>query len=261
MRERRRSLQRAVLLVCLMSGAHAGLACDRADLLLCDTFEGRAVGDPPNPELWSLQLGAGSSIAIDNAHAVSGQHAARIAVMQDRQWAYMQNKSIFPVAENGFWGRLSFRIDAERPKTEGLVHWNLIEAMADSDPIRMYRYGGISVPELGRNYFNWNHEMRPRPDGFSELSQDDDLNARVDPGQWHCVEWQFDGLTNTSRFFWDGIERDALTVIGEAGGVAFDMRPFRALNIGFTLYQPIQQDYVVWIDDVAVDRARIGCPS
>ena len=123
----------------------------------------------------------------------------------------------------------------------------------------MFRYGGISVPELGRNHFNWNHEMRPRPDGFDELSQDDDRSSRVSTGDWICVEWMFDTETDESRFFWNGDEREALHVLGAAEGVSFDMEPFQALNLGFTIYQPIRADYVVWIDEIAVALDRIGC--
>ena len=236
-------------------------SCETASHLLCENFETALVGDVPDPALWSLQLGEGSTIVVDDTHTAGGRHAVRIEVTQDRQWAYLQNTSLFPAAGQGFWGRLFFRIGAERPDNEGLVHWNLIEAMAEHDPIRMYRYGGISVPELDRNYFNWNHEMRPRPDGFSELSQDDHLDARVRAAMWHCVEWHFDVATNTSRFFWNGEEREALRISQQADGVPFEMLPFRALNVGFTLYQPILQDYVVWIDEIAVDETRIGCPT
>lgn len=235
--------------------------CDAPGVLLCEDFEQTAVGTAPTPGIWQVQLGDGSEIVVDDETAAHGRQAARITVSQDRKWAYLQTESVFPMAERRMWGRMYFNIRDERPADEALVHWNLIEAMSGSDPIRMYRYGGISVPELGRNHFNWNHEMRPRPDGFNELSKDDDFSARVPAGEWICVEWMFDEDTDDSRFFWNGAEREALHVTGSAGGVSFDMEPFRALNVGFTIYQPIKADYVVWIDDVAVGLERIGCQN
>ena len=78
-------------------------------------------------------------------------------------------------------------------------------------------------------------------------------------GEWICVEWMFDADSDESRLIWNGAERAALHVVGSAGGVAFDMEPFRALNIGFTIYQPIKAEYVVWIDEIAVGLDRIGC--
>ncbi len=231
-------------------------ACDFA---LCESFEGADVGSAPDPAIWKLTTGEGSSIVVDDAQVFRGQRAARVDVTQDRQWAYVQTTAIFPEAEGGFWGRLYFKIKDERPADEGLVHWNIVEAMAERNPIKMYRYGGISVPELGRNYFNWNHEMRPRLPGFAELSVDDDYVARVDAGVWHCIEWMFDAQTDASRFFWNGQERSALGVTGETNGTAFDMPPFRALNVGFTIYQPIVGDYTAWIDEIALGESRIGC--
>lgn len=35
----------------------------------------------------------------------------------------------------------------------------------------------------------------------------------------------------------------------------------RALNIGFTIYQPILKPYEVWIDEVVIGEDRIGCPG
>jgi hypothetical protein len=245
----------------LMALAAFVLSVTRAatcDYSLCEDFEGVETGRAPDPHIWKLNTGDGSTIVVDDAHAVRGTKSARVQVTRDRQWAYMETTAIFPEAANGFWGRLYLRLDSERTG-EGLVHWNIVEAVAERDPIKMYRYGGISIPELGRNYFNWNHEMRPRPPGFNELGVDDDFDAHVEAGVWHCLEWLFDPETDTSRFFWNGDERSALNVAGMANTVAFDMPPLRALNVGFTVYQPIARDFTVWIDEIAVSNSRIGC--
>lgn len=242
-----------------MPGQASDLSRAESSYLLYDGFESVAAGSEPSPELWSLELGEGSGIEIDEAFAAAGMHSARVTVTQDRKWAYLQTRTIFPSAERRFWGRLYFRIRDERPNDEGLVHWNLIEAIAESQPTKMYRYGGISVPELDRNHFNWNYEMRPRPAGFNELSQDDDRIMRVPAGEWVCVEWMFDAEADEARFFWNGSERPALHILGEVEGISFDMAPFRALNVGFTIYQPILSEFVVWIDEIAIDHARIRC--
>ena len=162
--------------------------CTLPGVLLCEAFEATDAGTAPTPEIWQLQLGEGSEIVVDDETAAHGGKSARVTVSQDRKWAYLQTSSIFPAVERRMWGRMYLNIRDDRPADEGLVHWNLIEAMSGRDPIRMYRYGGISVPELSRNHFNWNYEMRPRPDGFNELSQDDDHASLVPYGEWICVE-------------------------------------------------------------------------
>ncbi|MEO0990147.1 MAG: hypothetical protein AAFX00_04260, partial [Pseudomonadota bacterium] len=150
-------------------------------------------------------------------------------------------------------------IQDPRPDTEALVHWNLVEAVGEEDPQKLFRIGGISDPAIGRNNFLWNHEMRPRPDGWGELWADDDLDANVAPMTWTCMEWMFDSDTETSRMFWDGEERPRLHVIAEAQDTRFDMPPVHNLKIGWTVYQTLDIPYVVWIDEVAVDHDRIGC--
>ena len=253
-------LAEMLTIACVPARADAAdVACADLDVLLCEGFEASAPGDAPSPGIWKLELGEGSTIVVDGETSAQGKNAARVTVSQGRKWAYMQTRSIFPMAETRMWGRLHFNIRDDRPENEELVHWNLIEAMSGTKPFKMYRYGSISVPSLGRNHFNWNHEMRPRPDGFNELSQDDAHTSRVPTGEWICVEWMFDADADESRFFWNGAEREELHVVGRAGGVAFDMVPFEALNVGFTVYQPIAADYVVWIDEIAIDHERIGC--
>ena len=233
--------------------------CPDLDVLLCEGFESRTAGTLPNPDIWSLELGEGSEIVVDDAIAARGSHAARFRVTQDRKWAYLQTETILKGAERRIWGRLFLMIGDARPATEALVHWNFVEIMAGTDPIKMYRYGGISLAELGRNYFIWNHEMRPRPAGFDELAKSDAHDATVPPGQWLCIEWMFDANEDESRLFRDGEERAALHVKGEVNGTTFDIPPFRALNVGWTVYQPLEKEYVVWIDEIALDKDRIGC--
>lgn len=227
------------------------------DRSLCEEFEGVETGRASDPHIWKLNMGDGRTIVVNDAQAVRGTKSARVQVTQDRQWAYIETSAILPEAANGFWGRLYLRLDSERTG-EGLVHWNIVEAVAERNPIKMCRYGGISIPELGQKYFNWNHEIRPRPPGFNELGVYDDFDAHVEAGVWHCIEWLFDPGTDTSRFIWNGEERSALNVAGMANTIAFDMPQLRALNVGFTVYQPIARDFTVWIDEIAVSNSRIG---
>lgn len=233
--------------------------CEALGSWLCEDFESNSVGTPPDMNRWQLLLGEGSELTIDDSHAARGSQALKVTVSEARQWAYLRTQEVLPAAAQRLWGRLFFRIGAARPQDEPLVHWNLVEAEGEGQPLKLFRYGGISNPALGRNHFLWNHEMRPRPAGFNELGQDDDRNIQVPPETWVCMEWMFDADADESRLFWDGVERPALHIQGEARGVEFDMPPLRALNLGWAIYQPILAEYVVWIDEIALDSTRIGC--
>ena len=84
--------------------------------------------------------------------------------------------------------------------------------------------------------------------------------------RWACVEWQFDGATNTQRFWLDGQPIDDLTVVGKGDGcINHDLMDnwyfptFNALRLGWEHYQLGPGE--AWIDDVAVDSKRVGCPA
>lgn len=236
-----------------------GLGCDSAAAWLCDSFEQVEVGGPPDVASWSLLLGSGSSLAVDDSQAVHGQHSVSVRITERAKWAYMRTDRIFPDAAEGFWGRVYLRIAGPRPGAEGLVHWNLVEAESGDSPLKLFRYGGISDPQRDVHHFLWNHEMRPRPQGFAELGQDDDRQPPIPYNTWLCVEWQFDAQTDSSRLFWDGEERPTMHVVGQVGGTAFDLSSMHAVNLGWALYQEIQAPYQVWIDGVELGPERIGC--
>jgi len=87
----------------------------------------------------------------------------------------------------------------------------------------------------------------------------------VPEGRWACAEWQFDGTSNTMRFWLDGAAVDSLTVMGSGEGCGtatpvWTAPNFERMDLGWESYQ---QDTArtIWIDDVALSKTRIGCPQ
>ena len=76
-------------------------------------------------------------------------------------------------------------------------------------------------------------------------------------GKWACMEWYFDGATNTQKFWLDGKAIDDLTVVGQGQGCVSDgtagkwyFPSFEHLSVGWESYQT-DDPREVWIDDVA----------
>jgi hypothetical protein len=120
----------------------------------------------------------------------------------------------------------------------------------------VYRYGGQYNLRFMANYDSgpaasdcWRHSTTTIP-----------LNA------WACVEWQFDGPTNTLRFWLDGQPLDDITVVGKGDGCISNgtmdnwyAPAFDAVRLGWEHYQ--QGPGEVWLDDVVIASKRIGCPA
>jgi len=139
------------------------------------------------------------------------------------------------------------------------VHWTMIqgEGPATGGITRAdVRYGGQHQQSLMANYDTtgkasdcWQHSQTKMPEG-----------------KWACMEWYFEGATNTQKFWLDGKAIDDLTVTGQGQGCVSQetagkwiFPSFERVYVGWESYQadPARE---VWIDDVALGTSKIGCP-
>jgi hypothetical protein len=80
------------------------------------------------------------------------------------------------------------------------------------------------------------------------------------------VEWKFDGTQDQMEFWLDGAQLQDLTVLGEGEGcIGHDTGDkwfapaFEQIQLGFESYQA-DDARELWIDDVVIDDAPVGCP-
>jgi hypothetical protein len=120
----------------------------------------------------------------------------------------------------------------------------------------MYRYGGMNNQAYLANYET------------SGVATDCWRNSatKIPEAQWACFEWRFDGPTNTMNFYVNGAQVNDLTVVNQGDGCINHgtgdvwMAPqFDQLNLGWEHYQTSADPMSMWIDDVAVGTARVGC--
>jgi hypothetical protein len=230
-------------------------ACNGA--LFCDDFEGYTA-TPGAP--WAVKKNAPGNVQIDGAQHQSGSKAVKLTTTgaMDYQQAFIMLDKIFPVANNAFYGRMM--IYTTKAANDG-VHWTMIagEGPAAAQGITRadVRYGGQHQQSLMANYDSagkksdcWQHSQTKMPEG-----------------KWACMEWYFEGATNTQKFWLDGKAVDDLTVTGQGQGcIAHDtgdkwiFPAFEHLYLGWESYQK-DDPREVWIDDVAVGTTKIGCPQ
>jgi hypothetical protein len=230
-----------------------------ATAIFCDDFEAYAAGGAPKGK-WKVTTNNGT-IAVDGTHAHSGKNAVHALTTgaQAYESAYigLAGAPIFPVAGNGFFGRMMMYA-TQAPAD--VVHWTIIQGEgpvpAHAVTNAVVRYGGQYNLRFMANY----DSSPPKSDCWHHSKTTIPLN------RWACVEWQFDGATSTQRFWLDGQPIDDLTVVGKGDGcINHDLMDnwyfptFNALRLGWEHYQLGPGE--VWIDDVAVDSKRVGCPA
>jgi polysaccharide lyase-like protein len=228
-----------------------------AGALICEDFEAYT-GTPGAP--WKVLKNAAGNVIIDSAQHRSGTNAVKFTTTgaADYQQAYISLSTIFPIANNAFYGRMM--IYTTKAANDG-VHWTMIEgegaATAQGITSAKVRYGGQHQQKLMANYDTsgkasdcWQHSATKMPEG-----------------KWACMEWYFNGSTNTQKFWLDGLSIDDLTVIGQGDGCLKDdtqgkwIYPnFARLDLGWESYAT-DDPREVWIDDVAIGTSQIGCPQ
>jgi len=228
--------------------------------LICDDFEAYT-GTPGAP--WKVTKTKFGTVTIDGTQHRSGTKAVKFTTSGGMdpdfyQLAYISLENIFPIANNAFYGRMMFYVT--KAANSG-VHWTMIEgegaASAQGITNALVRYGGQQEQRLMANYDSsgkksdcWQHSA-----------------TKIPEAQWSCMEWYFDGASNTQKFWLDGKAIDDLTVVGEGQGCLdqgtggkWIYPTFARVNLGWGSYQK-DDPREAWIDDVAIGTAKIGCPQ
>lgn len=224
---------------------------------VCDDFESYT-GMPGAP--WTVSKNEQGTVAIDTAQHHSGTKAVKFTLSgaQTYQRAFIGLEEPFPIANNAFYGRMMIYITAA--PNDG-VHWTMIqgEGPVTTPAIQQanVRYGGQTMERLMANYDTtgvksdcWKHSQTKMPEG-----------------KWACMEWYFEGASNTQKFWLDGAAIDDITVMGQGQGCLANetngtwyFPKFERVFVGWESYQ--QDDpREVWIDDVAIGTSKIGCPA
>ena len=225
--------------------------CAKLNAQLCEDFESGTL----DKTIWSV---GGNAPVIDGGKAMRGSRSAHFHT-DANGLSYIQEKKTFPAVNNTFWGRMFFYIDA-LPVTPDYAHFTLIEGAGtgDSSKVReggQYRKFGVGTD--GGPSGDWtNIDADPTKATAKEIPEK----------QWMCVEWLYKGDTNETRFFWDGTEHPSLYTFPKVGhgansNVEYKLPTFDSVWVGWWMYQsnPTPDHFDVWIDEIAIDKDRIGC--
>lgn len=255
------------------AGGSAGGAVDagRCPLArLCDDFEAYDAGLAPPLPRWKTSENAGT-VRVDRTRAFSGQQSVHLTITQPGTYhrAYFSNEGspVFPLPGNVMWGRMMmYATSVPSPS----VHWTNIqgEGLAVDAGIgdggtatfrALTRYGGQQMKKIMTNYETTNTPVQS--DCYQHSTQ-------VFPeGRWACFEWELNGPANTMNLFLDGVAVPNMLVHGAGQGCVhpqlgnkWTIPTYDAIRLGWEHYQQSSTAHEFWIDDVAIDTQRIGCP-
>lgn len=220
----------------------APLAAEACKYALCESFETLEDGAYPNGRAW--RAGSATSMLVDSTRAARGKKSMKIVTAPRPSELYLRETASLEKTGNAFYGRVYLYM-AKQPTA--FVHWNLIEARG-MDGKRAIRHGGIG--NGGNSTWLFNVETH----GAGERAQG---GPAVPAQRWLCVEWFFDGDKSEAVLWVDGAER--LRHRNGFGAAYGFLPPWRSVHVGMALYQTVNAGFEAYIDELVIDKARIGC--
>jgi hypothetical protein len=235
--------------------------CAESGLLLCDDFESGTL----DSATWAV---SGTAPVIDGLQHARGSKALHITVHGNGQSLIREHKT-FPASKNTFYGRMFVYFRSLPSVQMGYAHWTIAAANNGDGSSQETRVSGQNLNAHGpyQNLFGVGTYGGPTGDW---TNADDDPAGHPTPvplDRWICLEWMDKGDTNETRFWWDSVEHHSLytsqTLHGYGnGGTAsapYILPQYTQAWVGWAEYQSSTETFEMWIDEVAIDRERIGC--
>jgi hypothetical protein len=229
--------------------------CQARSFLLCDGFETTSI----DSALWTIEKNGANVVELSQETAARG--AQSVHIKAENGFGYLKNTSVFPVPSNNYFGRMFLRV--KRFSTVSYAHWTVAEAAGKGDG-SLIRVGGQYADHFGANRYGVGSDGGPTGDWT--LHDADPLGKPEEPpiSTWICLEWEHRGSENVTRFFVDGVEHPSLATSetqhgGEDPRVKYVLPEVTSLWFGWWQYQSDPEPFDVWIDELAIDTARIGC--
>jgi len=227
-----------------------GVGCDAADYIVCEDFEGAAVGE--NPEGWGLResgVFGGNGMGVTDEDAALGSQSFRLNSGESgAQWLnYMGDISMLA---DGHWGRMFVRMGTPVPwPAGGVIHGDLVEARGNwRGSTHQVRWAAIENAQMQHNW-GYNVQTSNAGEFIHETSY-----IYTWPDAWFCLEWHHDQATQQATLWIDDEEVLAVTAADDP-----QMPTFDDISVGWANYQPASPEFVVYLDEVVLDDARIGC--
>jgi hypothetical protein len=229
--------------------------CASAGVQFCEDFESGML----DTATWTASA---TRPVVDALQAARGKYALHIVVNGNGISNISETKT-FPAANNSYYGRAFFYFASLPLPAQGFAHYTMLGATGTG--IR----GEIRVSGMLKNQanlFGFGTDSMGDPKGTGDWTiLDNDppgMPKAIPVNQWVCIEWLHKGDTNETRFWWDGVEHPSIatTAMMHGGNASpFVLPQFNKLWIGWQEYQQTATKFESWIDEIAIDKDRIGC--
>jgi hypothetical protein len=229
--------------------------CAQAGVQLCEDFESGSL----DKSIWTV---SGTAPIVDGIQHARGGKSLHVT-QKGNGLSYIKETMTFPEAQNTYFGRVFVYFNALPASPLTYAHWTFIAASGTGVSGEIRVSGQF---QNGTNLFGVGTDNRVDPMGTGDWTNSDTDPARmpsaVPQKQWICIEWMHQGSTNETRFWWDATEHPSLYTSSSIHGgnpTPYILPQFTNVWIGWQEYQTSTETFELWVDEIAIDRTRIGC--
>ncbi len=237
------------------AGVPAGTRC--AQDPRCDDLEAYAVNSKPGGPFSNSR----GSLAVDGTRAYSGTKSIKTTVGGESRIDH-GGYGLFPA--NKIFMRAMIYLD-QVPQVSGL-YWTFMHAQGGTEGGLNNIFFDIGSHSGGRRLTLYRGEASGGIQDCAATGQ-----GSLVAGKWQCVEMEIDAATDAARIYFDGKLDEGLEVF--AGGTPLGpcepgqdftnsvwyLPPITKIGFGPRTFRA-NTTATMWIDDIAVSDARIGCP-
>lgn len=213
--------------------ADAADAAPVCKALFCEDFESGTL----DTTRWEQDNGydAANTVTVQAAKAGHGKYAARAHLATAGGFSFIRAKAPFPALANELWGRAYV--------------FQTIDVTVGHNALVKIENAAASVLEIGQSQGKVQLTFYP-PGGEAPAGYQTSIPRMA----WTCMEWHMKQASPQIELFADGASLATYTY----GGAA-TIPTFTSIKLGIETHVASPSAYDVYIDDVALDTARIGC--
>ena len=215
---------------------------------LCENFESGSVGALPTG--WTAYNGYGNDamkgVGLASDQAYSGSMSLKSSSMTPGEERIQKSLAALGATASKHWGRIFYKVQSPAPKTSGGTYFHT--TMVSLEGTTENRVVDSVQNPAGAHQWIYNV---PDDSCCTGSTYDWTFDA-----SWHCAEWYVDVTAKSYRFFTDSTEVTSLAFTNNANA---KMSSYTALVVGSIFYQTPPSPFVLWLDDLAIDDAQIGC--
>jgi hypothetical protein len=229
--------------------------CAAAGVQLCEDFESGSI----QRSIWTV---SGTTPVVDGVQAARGSKALHVT-QQGNGLSYIKETMTFPEPSDTYYGRVFVYFNSLPAPPLTYAHWTFLAASGTTVSGEIRVSGQF---QNGKNLFGVGTDNRVDPMGTGDWTNSDNdprgIPNAVPLKQWLCIEWMHKGDTNETRFWWDATEHPSLYTSSSVHGgnpTPYLLPQFTSVWIGWQEYQTSTETFESWVDEIAIDKARIGC--